>query len=241
MNQYNKIYKQYTESNLFSILRKYSEEPSFKKHIGNVKGLKILDIACGNGNYTRSLKKLGAKKIIGIDISEKMLELAKESEHKKPLGIHYLKFDALNLPKIDNFDIVTAFWLLHYAKTKNILEKFCKNIYDNLKKDGRFFTILPNPKNPDLDSKKYGIKIKTKNLNQDGSLRTITYFDNQGKEFCFFNNYHWKKRTYENALKNAGFKKIKWLKPTISPAGIKKIGKEFWKDKIYFTIIECYK
>ena len=47
--------------------------------IGNVKGLKVLDLACGEGYNTRILARKGAK-VIGIDFSEKLVELAKKEE-----------------------------------------------------------------------------------------------------------------------------------------------------------------
>ncbi len=35
--------------------------------------LKILDLACGDGLYTRTLKAMGARKSVGVDISASML------------------------------------------------------------------------------------------------------------------------------------------------------------------------
>ena len=49
--------------------------------IGNVKGLLILDIACGEGYNTRLLASKGAK-VIGIDSSKKMIETAILQEKK---------------------------------------------------------------------------------------------------------------------------------------------------------------
>ena len=38
----------------------------------------VLDVACGTGDFAIALAKAGVKEVVGIDISEKMLEIGKE-------------------------------------------------------------------------------------------------------------------------------------------------------------------
>lgn len=40
-------------------------------------GMKVLDVGCGTGNYTSYIAKMGCK-VIGLDISEKMLNIARQ-------------------------------------------------------------------------------------------------------------------------------------------------------------------
>ena len=53
------------------------EMPTTLKMLGNIKGKKILDFGCGPGIYIKVLKKKGAK-LKGVDISEKMIKIAKK-------------------------------------------------------------------------------------------------------------------------------------------------------------------
>ena len=70
------------------------------------KGSKILEVGCGAGLTTRYLAKKYDVKIIGIDISEKMIKKAKE-RNKKLKNAEFMVADAQNLPFKDNtFDIV---------------------------------------------------------------------------------------------------------------------------------------
>ena len=73
--------------------------------LGNVKGLDICDLACGEGHLSRRLAEQGAK-VTGVDISEQLLTRAKQ--HPVSLGIKYLQDDAQTLSKIDSesFDVV---------------------------------------------------------------------------------------------------------------------------------------
>lgn len=56
---------------------KLVEIPAMLSLIGNVKGKKMLDAGCGHGYYSLLLAKKGPR-VTGIDISEKMIELAKK-------------------------------------------------------------------------------------------------------------------------------------------------------------------
>ena len=44
--------------------------PSVVKMLGDIKGKDVLDLACGDGTQTQKLQKLGAKKVVGVDISQ---------------------------------------------------------------------------------------------------------------------------------------------------------------------------
>lgn len=54
------------------------EQPAMKKLLPDLQGKTVLDIGCGYGHNCLDFIKRGAKKVIGIDISEKMLDVAKK-------------------------------------------------------------------------------------------------------------------------------------------------------------------
>ena len=76
---------------------------------------KILDIACGTGEFERLiLSEYPDQQMIGIDISEKMLHLAREKCSGNP-NVAFLKADASGLPFPDHsFDLVISVNSLHY-------------------------------------------------------------------------------------------------------------------------------
>ena len=72
---------------------------------------KILDIATGTGDFAFELTNLNPEKIIGIDISEGMLEIGKEKVRKRKLDniIDLQKGDSENIQFDDNyFDALTV-------------------------------------------------------------------------------------------------------------------------------------
>jgi ubiquinone/menaquinone biosynthesis C-methylase UbiE len=69
----------------------------------------ILDYGCGNGVHSVALIKMGAKKVIGIDLSEKSLKVARERIKKDNLEekAEFLKMDCEKMEfSEDFFDII---------------------------------------------------------------------------------------------------------------------------------------
>ena len=60
--------------------------------LGDVSGLRLCDLACGQGKATRYLADHGAH-VVGVDVSAKMLEIAGRYESARPRGIIYVQAD----------------------------------------------------------------------------------------------------------------------------------------------------
>ena len=144
---YDKIAKEYQDSKQLPF-RKFLEAHTLFQLWGDVRGRDVLDLACGDGIYTRKLKEMGGNKIVGMDLSSQMVSLAEKAEKENPIGVKYLVGDAAHCEKIGNFDIVLAVYLLNYAKNKKQLTQFLQNIFMNLKPGGRLIGINDNPGNP---------------------------------------------------------------------------------------------
>jgi len=75
----------------------------------NCQGKVVLDYGCGNGLHSIFPVKAGAKKLIGIDLSEKSLKIARERAKTEGVAdkTEFLKMDCEKLEFPDNyFDIV---------------------------------------------------------------------------------------------------------------------------------------
>lgn len=82
---------------------------------GDVSGLRVLDLGCGQGWFSRQLARHGAR-VTGVDVSSEMLRLARRHEADTPLGIDYVAGDAANVHsrlELSSFDLVTACMSLH--------------------------------------------------------------------------------------------------------------------------------
>ena len=83
--------------------------PAVLAALGDVAGLSVLDIGCGNGVLSRLLALRGAR-VIGVDIAGSLVARAQEREVAEPLGITYAVADAADLPQFraGSFARVTA-------------------------------------------------------------------------------------------------------------------------------------
>jgi ubiquinone/menaquinone biosynthesis C-methylase UbiE len=93
----------------FDVYRDYLNTPCFLRMLPDVRGLRGLDIGCGEGHNTRLLAKRGAR-MDAVDISEVFIRYARESEAEEPMGIVYQQASAAELPFADQtFDFATGF------------------------------------------------------------------------------------------------------------------------------------
>lgn len=111
--------------------------------LGDVKGQSILDLACGQGYLSRILIKKGAK-VTGVDISEKMLEIARASEASEPLGVQYIHCSSADMSDIANtsMDCVVSTFGFHDIKEIDQTIEECSRI---LKSGGKLVFALPHP------------------------------------------------------------------------------------------------
>ena len=78
---YNKFAEEYSK-NKEDNWRIYMERYTILKNSEKLNNLSILDLACGSGTYSRIFKDMGAKEVVGVDISSKMINIANEYKTK---------------------------------------------------------------------------------------------------------------------------------------------------------------
>lgn len=217
--------------------------------IGELKGLSVVDVACGEGFYTRLLKHRGARQVTGVDLSEGMLELARQQEAAAPLGISYVQGDGRDLRLPEKCDLVVAAYLLNYAHSRDELFAMCRSIAGILKPGGRFVTVNSNPA-CDFRSapsyRQYGFETRLEEklpipaAVAEGTPITWTFFLSDGQ--FSIENYFLSPEIHEQALREAGFRTMNWHQPSLAPEGERELGKEFWQPFLTtppVTFLEC--
>lgn len=109
-------------------------------------GQTLLDIACGNGNFSRRLADLGAE-VVAFDYSPRMIERAKLRSKDYLNRIDYQVIDATNYNSLielgtDRFDGAVANMALMDIADITCLTKVLKQL---LKKNGIFVFSIPHP------------------------------------------------------------------------------------------------
>ena len=109
-----------------------------KEYVEN--GDKILDLGCGNGRLAELFKDKEIE-YVGIDNSEKLIELAKNRYATEK--IRFIATDGVNLPFPDSyFNKIFSIAVLHHIPSRELRLKFLSEARRVLKKDGiAVFTV----------------------------------------------------------------------------------------------------
>ena len=177
----------------------------------------ILDIATGTGDLAINLTKTNAKKIIGLDISEGMLNIGREKINLKQLNhtIDMVVGDSENLPfENDSFDAITVAFGVRNFET---LEKGLSEILRVLKPGGIF--VILETSVPTKFPFRQGYFVHTKIfLPLIGKLfskdkQAYGYLSTSAAKFPYG-------EAFNNILKKTGFIQVKDLPQTFGVATI---------------------
>jgi len=209
--------------------REEVEAFTFLELIGDVSGKSVVDLACGEGFYTRRLKDRGAMRVLGVDLSPGMIDLARADEAREPRGIDYLVQDVSELRDVKGFDLAVAAYLLNYARSEQELLQMCAGVAGCLAPGGRFVTINMNPW---LDFgaapsyREYGFETRVDGEIRPGSPLTWIFHLDDGP--ISIENYLLDGKTYERALGATGFRRVRWIHLRVSPRGPSCTTEGFW-------------
>ena len=102
---------------------------------------KVLDIGCGFGWHCIYAAEHGAAKVIGTDISEKMLAAARKKTDSPAIIYENIAMEDLDYPP-DSFDIVISSLAFHYTPDFDLI---CKKVNSFLKTGGCFVFSAEHP------------------------------------------------------------------------------------------------
>lgn len=191
--------------------------PVVFKFLGNLEGKVVLDGACGNGYLSRRMAKT-AKKVVGVDFTEKLIEFAKHQDNPKNL-----EFLVGNLEKLqfENqvFDVVLCNMALMDIERMGIVVDELSRI---LKVGGKLVISLIHPcfENPprtySIFDEKNGKKIRIGSVVQRYFDKGLVIDRNQIVDKGeFYQHYHYMISDYLNAFSKANL----FLKEVSEPNG----------------------
>ncbi len=229
-NQYEKIGAAFQDARQMPVTR-YLEAPSVLRAAEPIRGKSVIDFACGDGFFTREWKRLGAERVVGVDLSPEMIDLARRQEEAQPIGIEYLIGDVSRKKTIGAFDLATAIFLFNYAADVETLARMIENVAGNLAPDGRLVAVVPNPDfvNGRQDTRKYGYIVEELARGPANIRVRMTFTEPRAFSIEFT---QWEKATYETLLAAAGFGNICWTKFSVSDEGREAFGAAFWQTTL---------
>ena len=203
-NGYSKIRE--NESNANNMF----EKPALFSLLPTLDNKTVLDLGCGYGEHCIHFVEEGAKRVVGIDISQKMLAIAKaENVHQ---NISYLNMPMEDIGELqEHFDIIVSSLAFHYVEDFRAL---INNIYRLLNDGGVLLFSQEHPFNTcfsdgsrwTTDENGQKLFANISNYSIDGE-RESTWFVERVKK------YHRTFSTIINTLINSGFQINKLIEP----------------------------
>lgn len=122
-------------------LSKAGEWHQFKAYFPDLKDKNVLDLGCGYGWHCKYAVECGAREVLGIDLSEKMIQRAKEINSSPEITYQVGGLDDYSYPA-DAYDCVISNLVLHYVAD---IDAIFKKVYRTLKPEGSFLLNIEHP------------------------------------------------------------------------------------------------
>jgi toxoflavin synthase len=218
-----------------AVYHRYCQDPVIFRGLGDIRGKSLLDLACGDGFYTRRFRaECGANPVMGVDLSPKQIERAQAIEQQAPLGIDYRVGDVIEFRLDQRVDVATAIHLLHYLENAGEISSTLRSIYDLLGHHGYFVTMIANPefnldRHDAADSKgKFGYYFSLAEPGNGGLMRFHPGgFEKERELTIEFRR--WERGFIDSIAVEAGFTS-EWHDPFISDEGFETYGADFFAN-----------
>jgi len=185
------------------------EWPAFQRLLPSLRNCRILDLGCGLGYFAREARARGARSVLGVDISQRML--ADAAARGPDPGITYLNASLEQfIPPPGQFDLVVSMLALHYIQDYAAI---VQRVASALAPGGRFAFSVEHPiytaagatdwhRGPGGTAEHWPVD----RYRDQGERRTNWIIDGVVK-------YHRTIETYVNTLLDAGFRLARLEEP----------------------------
>lgn len=194
-------------------LQAAGEWPALRAMIPDLRGKKILDLGCGFGWHCRYAREQQARSVLGIDLSDNMLERAKEHTNDPAIEYRQMAIEDIDFREAE-FDVVLSSLALHYVERFDLV---ARKVYHCLAAGGSFILSVEHPVFTALATQDWHYGPNGERLHwpvdhyQDEGLRQARFLDHDVIK------YHRTFSSYIHGLVDAGFSIAKLSEPQPTP------------------------
>ncbi|UOQ93121.1 methyltransferase domain-containing protein [Halobacillus shinanisalinarum] len=161
----------------------------------------VLDLGCGFGWHCRFAREQKASSVVGVDISEKMLQKARNETDDPAISYVQMPIEDIEFSK-SQFDIVISSLVFHYIES---FEVICKKVHRFLRPGGSFIFSVEHPIFTSRNEQNWYVDDQGNRLHWP-----VDHYQSEGlRETAFLGEevikYHRTISTYINDLIEAGF------------------------------------
>lgn len=206
-------------------LESAGEWPAFRALLPDLRHKRVLDLGCGFGWHCRYAREQGARSVIGVDLSENMLERAKDTTNDEAIAYRRCAIEDLDFGDAE-FEVVISSLALHYLERFDLV---CRSVCKWLTADGAFVFSVEHPIFTAMAAQEWcvgptGERLHwpVDNYHEEGVRHTRWLADDVIK-------YHRTAATYVNVLIDSGFEVTRLLEPALMAEVVAE--KPEWRDE----------
>jgi SAM-dependent methyltransferase len=186
------------------------EEPALGSLLTPLQGLDIVDLGCGTGGFVRQCAVAGARTVIGVDVSTRMLAQAQKLTTDDKVRYMQASIEDVEFKRA-SIDLVVSSLALHYISD---YEGVVARIHDWLRPGGIFVYSVEHPV---MTAQRSGQGWHRNSEGDGGHWELDDYADEGPRQRQWFIEgvlkYHRRVATLLNGLIEAGFNLEKILEP----------------------------
>lgn len=118
-----------------------AEWPAIRALVPDLAGLRIVDLGCGFGWFSRWARENGAAHVLGLDVSENMIARAKADTTDPAIDYAIADLEHFGLPEA-SLDFAYSSLAIHYIEN---LDRLVKTVYRALIPGSRFIFTIEHP------------------------------------------------------------------------------------------------
>jgi len=152
----------------------YLEKPAMYKLLPDLNDKQVLCVGCGSGEECEYLRKLGAQRVVGIDLAEKLIEIAERDFPE-------CEFKVMDIEKLEfpdgSFDFIYSSLVMHYLHDWN---KALNETYRVLRTGGVYLFSTHHPFFNGTENSK----------DESGRVRLYGYREDRNKNLTIYGDYY---------------------------------------------------
>lgn len=186
------------------------EWPAFRELLPDLRDKMVLDLGCGFGWHCRYVREQQARSVVGVDLSEKMLERARELTHDSAIEYCQMAIEDIEF-EAGAFEVVISSLALHYVERFDLV---CHKVYHCLAPKGHFIFSVEHPIFTSLAAQDWYYSQKGERLHWP-----VDHYHQEGIRHSNFLEhddvvkYHRTVASYVNTLIDTGFSLTKLSEP----------------------------
>ncbi|MBV9247672.1 MAG: class I SAM-dependent methyltransferase [Acetobacteraceae bacterium] len=198
-------------------LKAVYEWPAFQRLLpASLDGARVLDLGCGLGYYAEEMRRRGAREVIAVDLSQRMLDAARQRIHDAGIKLVRANLEEF-IPEKMAFDLALSSLTLHYVADYPCL---VRRVAAALVPGGRFAFSVEHPVFTAAGSSAWHtspdgawLHWPVDHYRDEGERRTRWFVDGVVK-------YHRTVETYVNTLLDAGLHLVRLEEPEAEGAAL---------------------